>query len=268
MTNTCSASFMPRLHASEALCRYVVSLLVCALSINVAQAQTEELPMRIDGDIGLGSYYTRSIIHGKNAHASVLPYGNFDYGRMFMRIDTLGIKTVKLGYGYLEIAGRFSQDGFNVDASNLHGLANRQTSIPLGLGTLQITPIGAFFINAFHDINKSRGNLFEVIYVAELATPQVSFYPLAGAEHQSSEYVRYYYGISAQEATTSQYAAYQPTGAFNPLLGLMIDTKLTEEYHLNFYLRRKWLGQSIQSSPIVSRSSMDTGFIALSYRFK
>jgi MipA family protein len=253
---------------SEILRRFMFFFLINTSFGGMAQAQTEELPLRIDGDIGLGSYYTRSIIHGKTDQVSILPYGNFDYGRIFMRIDTLGIKTMKLGYGYLEIAGRISQDGFNADVINLHGLDNRQTSIPLGLGTLQITPIGAFFINAFHDINKSRGNLFEVIYVAELDTPQVTFYPLAGAEYQSKEYVRYYYGITAQEASASQYPAYQPTGAFNPLLGLMIDARLTEEYHLNFYLRRKWLGNAIQSSPIVGQKFMDTGFIALSYRFE
>src|ERR1039457_2612759 len=268
MTNTGSASFIQRLRISEILRRFMLGFLISTLFGGMARAQTEELPLHIDGDIGLGSYYTRSIIHGKTDQVSVLPYGNFDYGRIFMRIDTLGIKTMKLGYGYLEIAGRFSQDGFNADVINLHGLGNRQTSIPLGLGTLQITPIGALFINAFHDINKSKGNLFEVIYVAELDTPQVTFYPLAGAEYQSKEYVRYYYGISAHEAAISQYAAYQPTGAFNPLLGLMIDAKLTEEYHLNFYLRRKWLGNAIQSSPIVGQRIMDTGFIALSYRFE
>jgi outer membrane protein len=256
------------MHTSEILRRFMLFFLINTSFGGIALAQTEELPLRIDGDIGLGSYYTRSIIHGKTNQVSILPYGNFDYGRIFMRIDTLGIKTMKLGYGYLEIAGRISQDGFNTDVINLHGLDNRQTSIPLGLGTLQITPIGAFFINAFHDINKSKGNLFEVIYVAELDTPQVTFYPLAGAEYQSKEYVRYYYGITAQEASSSQYPAYQPTGAFNPLLGLMIDARLTEEYHLNFYLRRKWLGNAIQSSPIVGQKFMDTGFIALSYRFE
>lgn len=248
--------------------RFKAVLLLGTGLAGIAQAQTEELPLRMDGDVGLGSYYTRSIIHGKNAHASVLPYGNFDYGRMFVRIDTLGIKTMKLGYGYLEIAGRDTMDGFSADAVRLRGLNKRRSSLPVGLGTLQITPIGAFFVNAFHDINKSHGNLFETIYVAELDTPQLVFYPLAGAEYQSAEYVRYYYGISAQEATTSQYAVYQPNGSFNPMLGLMIDATLTREYHLNFYLRRKWLGQSIQSSPIVGRGTMDTGFIALSYRFK
>ena len=268
MTNTGSASFIQRLHTNEILCRFMLGFLISILFGGMARAQTDESPLHIDGDIGLGSYYTQSIIRGKTDQTDILPYGNFDYGRIFMRIDTLGIKTIKLGYGYLEIAARFSQDGFNAGVNNLHGLGNRQTSIPLGLGTLQITPIGAFFINAFHDINKSRGNLFETIYVAELDTQQVTFYPLAGTEYQSKEYVRYYYGISAQEAAISQYATYEPAGAFNPLLGLMIDAKLTEEYHLNFYLRRKWLGNAIQSSPIVGQRIMDTGFIALSYRFE
>jgi outer membrane protein len=263
---TGSAPFLK--HLNKLLHHFLIGLLISTLFRGTAQADSEELPMRIDGDIGLGSYYTRSIIHGKADQVSVLPYGNFDYGRMFMRIDTLGIKTIKMGYGYLEIAGRFSQDGFNADVSNLRGLANRQTSIPLGLGSLQITPIGAFFINAFHDISKSKGNLFEVIYVAELNTTRVSFYPMAGAEYQSGEYLRYYYGITAQEATTSHYATYQPAGALNTLLGVMIDAKLTEKYHLNFYLRRKWLGNAIQSSPIIDKGTMDNGFVALSYRFE
>lgn len=243
---------------------FLISLSLCGRG----QAQTEELPLRIDGDIGLASYYTSSIIRGNTDHAQILPYGNFDYGRFFMRIDTLGIRTLKLGYGYLEIAARFSQDGFSAGANNLNGIGDRHTSIPLGMGSMQITPIGAFFINAFHDINKSGGNLLEAIYVAELDTPQVTFYPLAGAEYQSSNYVRYYYGISSQEAALSQYAAYQPNGAFNPLLGLMIDARLTDEYHLNFYLRRKWLDNAIQSAPIVDQRTMDTAFVALSYRYQ
>ncbi len=266
MANTCPTTFARRI--GKLLRRIVPGLLIITLSGAIAQAQSEELPQRIDGDIGLGSYYTRSIIRGKTDQVAVLPYGYFDYGRMFMRIDTLGIKTIKVGYGYLEIAGRIRQDGFNADVTSLQGLANRQTSIPLGLGTMQVTPLGAFFINAFHDFNKSNGNLFEVIYVGKLETPQLTFYPLAGGEYQSGEFLRYYYGISAQEAAISQYPAYQPSGALNPLIGLMIDAKLTEEYHLNLYLRRKWLGNAIQSSPIVEQGIMDTGFVALSYRFK
>lgn len=242
------------------------------LSIGTASAQTqtgaEEFPLRVEGDVGLGGYYTRSIIRGKAEPAYVLPYGYFDYGRMFARIDTLGVKTVKMGYGYLELVGRVSLDGFKTDTASLQGLTERKNSIPLGIGTFQETPVGAFFVNAFHDVNKSQGNLFEVIYVGELTAPRVTFYPQIGAEYLSKQYVSYYYGVSAQEATTSQYGAYHPGGALNPFLATLIDAKITEKWHLNFYLRHKWLANSIHDSPIVGRKGMDTAFVALSYRFK
>lgn len=261
-----SASFAQRLRLRGICNRFVSGFLISLVLGGIAQA--EEFPSNIDGDIGLGVFYTSRIVRGKANQTSVLPYAYFSYDRAFIRLDTLGVKTWKFGYGYLEIVGRYNQDGFDADTSSLTGLKNRQTSIPLGIGTMQVTPIGAFFIDAFHDANKSGGNLLEVIYVGELDVSWLKFYPLLGAEYRSKEYVRYYYGISPQEAANSQYAAYQPAGAFNPLIGLMMDARLTEEYHLNFYLRRKWLGSSIHASPIVNQKFMDTGFVALSYRFK
>ena len=185
-----------------------------------------------------------------------------------MRVDTLGLKTSKLGYGYLEITTKFNQDGFNTNGTKLLGLQTRQNSLPLGLGTLQTTSVGAFLVHAYHDINKSGGNLFDMTYVSELDTSRLTFYPLAGAEYQSRNYVSYYYGVSNQEAALSQYAVYQPAGVINPFIGLMCDARLTEKYHLNLYLVRKWLGNAIQSSPIINQSVMDTVFIALSYRFE
>jgi MipA family protein len=257
-------------------CYLIAFVTICGgiglLNIGGASAQTptgaEEFPLRVDGDVGLGAYYTRSIIRGKTEPASVLPYGYFDYGRMFARIDTLGVKTVNLGYGYLELVGRVSLDGFKADTTSLKGLTDRKSSIPLGIGTFQKTPVGAFFINAFHDVNKSEGNLFEAIYVAKVETPRVTFYPQLGAEYLSRQYVGYYYGVSAQEATTSQYGAYRPGGAFNPFLATLIDTKITGDWHLNFYVRHKWLASSIRDSGIVRRNAMDSAFLALSYRFK
>jgi outer membrane protein len=246
---------------------YLLAWLIGMLLIGAAQA-AEEFPQEIEGDIGLGGYFTRSIVRDKGDELSVLPYLDFEYGRLFARVDTLGIKTQKLGYGYLELVGRISQDGFDTNVPGLQGLGKRETSTPLGIGTLQVTPAGGFWINAFHDVNRSRGNLFEVIYGGEFKLAQVTFYPLLGAEFQTGAYVRYYYGISAQEAANSKYALYQPAGSFNDFIGLIADFKLSDEYHLNCYVRRKQLGDAIQHSPIVSKKYQDTGYIALSFRFK
>lgn len=244
--------------------RAMICAMICAMSGGPARAG--EISQRVDGDIGIGTYYTSHIVRGAADQITALPYGNFDYGRLFIRVDTLGIKTAQLGYGYVEITAKFSQDGYN--AGMAHGLGSRPNSIPFGLGTLQTTPVGAFFIHAYHDINQSGGNLFDVIYAGELDTVRLAFYPMAGAEYQSGNYVRYYYGVSSRQSAPGQYPAYQPGGAVNPFLGLMCDARLAEKYYLNLYLSRKWLGNAIQSSPIVNQGVMDSGFVALSYRFE
>jgi outer membrane protein len=144
----------------------------------------------------------------------------------------------------------------------------RESSIPLGIGTLQVTPIGGFMLNAFHDINKSQGDMFEAIYGGRLKLPGVTLYPMFGAEYRSKEYVRYYYGVSAPEAAGSGYAAYDPAGAVNSLIALIAEVRLSDEYYLNLYMRHKLLGDSIRRSPLVDKKYLDTGYIALSYRFK
>ena len=248
--------------------RLSLALYAAALLGATAHAAGADFPPALQGDLGLGAYYTRSIVRGVQDSISVLPYGDFEYGRMFARVDTLGIKTAQLGRGYLELVGRVSMDGFSTDTPALRGLKNRETSIPLGIGTLQVTPVGGFLVNYFHDVRQSKGDWAEAIYGGEFGAFGATFYPLLGAEYQSREYVRYYYGVSAQEAAASQYAAYEPAGAVNGLAGLIADIGLGGGYHLNCYVRRKWLGDAIRSSPIVSRSYLDTGYLALSYRFK
>jgi outer membrane protein len=231
-------------------------------------AAAEEFPLKPDGDLGVGAYYTRSVVRGRTESASVLPYANFDYGRMFARIDTFGVKSVKMGYGYLEIAGRVELDGFKADTSSLQGLNDRKNSLPLGIGTLQETPIGAFYVNAFHDFGKSKGNLFDLTYVVSQTYGKVTIYPQIGAEYLSKQYVGYYYGVSTQEAVASRYGYYRPGGAFNPYVAALIEARISDNWNLNFLLRHRWLAKSISGSPIVGRKGADNVFAAVAYRFK
>ena len=248
--------------------RHLSSLLWIPCLLSIAQSNAEEFARRIDGDLGLGSYYTHSIIRDKSDELSILPYLDFDYGRMFARIDTLGINTLPLGKGNLQLVGRISQDGFSTRTANLRGIENRETPIPVGIGTLQITPLGGFVVNAFHDIRRSQGHLIEAIYGGEFELPRVTFYPMAGIEYESGKYVRYYYGISTDEAANSQFFAYNPAGTLNKFLGLISEVRLNDTYHLNCHFRRKWLGEAIQNSPIVSQKYQDSAYFSISYRFK
>ena len=228
------------------------------------QPAQNDFPDHISGDIGVGLYRTERNYHGKSDKTQVLPYAYFDYGRFFARMDTFGIKTIKLGYGYLELSGRVTFD--SVDAQR--GLNSRANSVPLGIGTMQETPFGAFFLNAFYDINKSHGSLFEAIYAAQIDLGKTRIYPQAGIERRSASYSDYYYGVTAAESASGGLRAYQAGASTNPILGLTIDMPLTDNWVANLTLRRKWLGSGIANSPIVNHSTENTGVLAVNYRFK
>lgn len=239
-----------------------------SLVASLAFAGEDTLSDRLTGDLGVGLYDTLNIVRGDEDSLRVLPYAYLDYGRLFARIDTLGIKTVKMGYGYLELLGRVNFDGFDTGVPELQGLDKRSNSIPLGIGTFQKTPVGGFFLNGFHDVNDSGGNLFEAIYATRLTLGPVAFYPQVGIEYRDSRYVQYYYGVSQAEAVASGYPQYTPGGAFNPLAVLQVEVPVYGNVFLNLYWRHKWLDGSIKGSPLVVKGAADTGFVALSYRFK
>lgn len=238
------------------------------LSAGQASAQPSPLAGRLVGDVGGAVYATQGIIRSKGTDTTALPYGFFDYGRFFARVDTLGVKALPFGDGYLELVGRVSTDGWRADSAALRGLADRKTPIPLGIGTFQRTPYGAFILNAFVDANKSRGALLEAIYAAEFKVGRAAFYPQLGVEHRSARYSNYFYGVSSAESAASGYAAYNAGASTTPLLGLGVDVPLGGPWVINMQLRRKWLDSAVYNSPLVSRRTQDTGLIALSYRFQ
>lgn len=231
-------------------------------------AQVAPLTDKLTGDVGAGAFLTQSVIRSKDGKASVLPYGFFDYGRFFARVDTLGLKTVQLGSGYLELAGRVSQDGWRADTAALAGLSERKTSIPLGLGTFQKTPYGGFFLNAFVDANKSHGALLDATYAAQFKLGNWAFYPQLGLEYRNAKYNNYFYGVTPAESAASGYAAYNAGASTTPMLGLAADVSLGEPWVLSLQLRHKWLASAVYNSPLVSRKTQDSGFVAVSYRFK
>jgi outer membrane protein len=255
--------------------KFLTSLAAIALSISVHAADLEpidvpnSLPDRIVGDIGAAVYTSNMHIGTEGTQSLVLPYAFFDYKRFFVRIDEIGIKTFELGDGYLELIGKIDLNTYKVN-SPLNGASiNRNDPIPLGIGTYQETPIGGFFANAYHDFGKSQGALYELLYFAEVETfKNVVVYPEFGIERQSSQYANYYYGMNTAEAGATGYNAYTAPATNNLIAGFMIEIPVVDNWYVNLYGRRKWLGNGINNSPVMNRSFQDNIFAALAYRFK
>lgn len=231
-----------------------------------ASAAEEEFTDRIKGDLGIGVFHSDRNLLDKKSFNSVHPYAYFDYGRFFARLDTFGVKTAKLGNGYLELAARVTFDTMNSE----RGLNRRSGAVPLGIGTYQETSVGAFFLNAFYDVNQSRGSLLEAIYAAEFTVANVTFYPQIGVERRSANYNNYFYGVSAAEAANSRhhFSTYQAGAAINPMLGLSAEYALNKDWVVNLTMRRKWLSAAISDSPIVRRHTENLAIAVLAYHFK
>ena len=258
-------SFVFSVQALVATAVFYAALLGCSSVF----AQADPINDKLAGDVGLAAYVTQSVIRGKGNDTTVLPYLFADYGKFFARIDTFGLKTVPLGYGYLELIGRVSVEGWRANTAALGGLKDRKTPLPLGVGTFQQTPYGGLIVNAFVDANKSRGTLIEATYVAEFKLGGASIFPQLGIEHRSAKYSNYLYGVSSADTLASGYATYNAAAASTPILGLGIDVPLGDSpWVINVELRRKWLSSSISNSPLVVRKTQDNAWLALSYRFK
>jgi MipA family protein len=250
-----------------------ITALLIATAIHIPAYALDDipdaLPDRIVGDIGAAVYTSNLHIGTEGTQSLALPYASFDYQRFFARIDEVGIKTFKMGYGYFEVIGKINLDTYKVKSSINGNSINRSDPIPLGLGTFQETPIGGFFVNAYHDFGKSKGALYEFLYFAEIETyKKVILYPQIGIERQSSQYANYYYGISPGESTATGYGAYSAPATNNLLAGLMVEIPVVDNWYINVYGRRKWMGGGINNSPVMNRSFQDNVLMALAYRFK
>ncbi|MBU3576580.1 MipA/OmpV family protein [Polynucleobacter sp. UK-Kesae-W10] len=255
--------------------RLILKILLCfttlilPLSVSAADDVPDGLPDHIVGDIGVAVYTSNLHIGTEGTQSLVLPYAFFDYERFFVRIDEVGIKTFKMGYGYLEVIGKINLDSYKVKSPINGSSINRSDPIPLGIGTFQETPIGGIFLNAYHDFGKSKGALYEFLYFAELETyKKVVVYPQVGVERQSSQYANYYYGISPGESNLTGYNAYTAPATTNLLAGLMVEIPVVDNWYINIYGKRKWMGNGVNNSPVMNRSFQDNIFAALAYRFK
>lgn len=242
--------FSPSLRAGAA------AIAVSFLLVNTASAAGPQLT----GDLGMGVTWSESQIRGARDQTDALPYLNLEYGPAFARIDTFGAKVLPAAYGHLEIVGQYRGDGYAAG-----DLGKRHDSVPAGIGTLQITPIGAFNVHVLHDFGKSSGTLLQARYLAELQFGRVTVYPEVGVEYQSSGYTRYYF--APNEAEAARLRSYEPGSAVNLFSGAMIETRITQHWHVHLYVRRSVMDDAIADSPLVSRKGRSSALLALAYRF-
>jgi outer membrane protein len=232
-------------------------LALTGASISVSAETSGEF--NLIGDVGVASYRTPAITRSNQKNDAVLPYVYADYGNWYARVDTFGYKMTPIGAGHVEIATRISFEDYQpINA----GIDRRSRPKPLGLGTFQETPYGAFFLYAFRDVT-SDGTLLDASYAAEFVVGNFHFYPQLGVEQRSQKYVGKLYGVDATEAQRSGLTAYSPKSSTSPNAAIAAEYPFADHLKLTVQVRKRYLDKAIQDSPLVNAKQQTSGFVAV-----
>jgi outer membrane protein len=231
--------------------------------VHGAMAQ-EAFPDRFIGEAGGMLVGAQPLVRGRTGTVTALPYVYGDWGRFYARVDTLGIKTLTLGQGHLELAARISTEGFKARDTAFPSVGDRSAPVPLGLGTFQRTSVGGLFAYALHD-PQSGGQLLELTWAGRVPLGTATLYPQLGLEHRSAAYVQHLYGVSAAQAAASGLSAYQAGASTVPVVSLNAAVPLKGPWALQLQMRYRRWDDAVRQSPLVERSSQLSGYVALTH---
>jgi outer membrane protein len=192
---------------------------------------------------------------------------NFSVGSSGAHYRLLGSDDTPLNlYATLTSVG---SDFKSKDSTFFAGMKDRDMSIDLGISAVyRVGDAGELSATLLHDVAGAyKGFFADVSYshAIELGDYAV-LTPSAGLSFLSKDYVDYYYGVRANEATTAR-AAYKGESTVTPYVGYDIMVPVSDQWSLFHSTSYAWLGSEIKNSSIVDRDNAWATTLGVAYTF-
>lgn len=248
-------------------------VLIVALTPSRAGADSGEgvTTKTLDGYIGAGARATSKYTGGAGGRTSAVPLLQFDYKEIFyVYLDRVGVRfwgsdDRKMALG-IAAEPRF---GFHAtDGPRLQGMATRRDRIEGGPSFEWELPGVALNIAYFTDWTGAGGGqslrFYLIRQLIDSSHWDISAY--AGFQRDSTDTVRYYFGVPADEATPDR-PLYRPGASLNPNVGVNGAYKFGNRYALLFGADALFLGAAAADSPIVERKRELTAYLGVGLVF-
>jgi outer membrane protein len=206
---------------------------------------------------------------GIDSKVEVLPMVTFQ--NRWVRVMGPGVE-LKLGsagpVAFGLTASYMLRDGYSAsDSPFLAGMAKREASVWLGAKAMvrgEIADLSAEW--SADGMGNSHGQKFRLGVQRRFALGHLGLTPRLAATWQNRHFVRYYYGVEADEALAGR-PAYAPGATVNTEVGLRLDYRLTLRQMAFADLGLTTLGSAARNSPIVARGSVPEVRLGWLYRF-
>lgn len=155
------------------------------------------------------------------------------------------------------------------DSTFFAGMKDRDMSVDLGISAVyRVGDAGELSASLLHDVAGAyKGFFADVSYshAIELGSFAV-LSPSAGLSFLSKDYVDYYYGVRANEATATR-AAYKGEATVTPYVGYDVIVPVSDQWNLFHSTSYSWLGSKIKKSSIVDRDNAWATTLGVAYTF-
>lgn len=273
--------FSKRLRPSLTL-RIARTLLACVAlaGLTAPLAATAAAPGDDDDDheskwgLGLGALSEQAPYAGMDRENKALPLIYYENRWFHVLGPTAELKLPRLGISDSQhidfrLVVKYDGSGYEPgDAPILNGMAERKGGAWAGAKVAWHSPFATVEHEWMADVSgNSKGQRFGVsVQKSWRLGQQVMIAPRLGATWLDKQYVDYYFGVRANEATASR-VAYSPKATVNTELAVR-GTYLMDPHHSFFVdVGATRLGQSIKDSPLVDRSTENRVVLGYLYRF-
>jgi len=247
--------------------KYILILLLLLSSLNAAD-EKQKLT------IGFGPYIQTQPYENVDNIVLPSPVIFYDDGLFYVRWSRagmyfLGDKQDDYMWGFSITAQPRTYSFKASDSTTLTGLDEREATWEGGLAFSATYKKAYIEIMALYDLlGRYDSWMIKTEIGYDIKLSDFSFYPSVIIGYQPDEFVNYYYGISAKEATTSAYNKYSAKAGYQFGIQTYIKYPFTDKLSALVNVRADKIPDNAAKSPIVNRDYIYSGLVSLIYTFQ
>ncbi|MBE0377932.1 MipA/OmpV family protein [Pseudoalteromonas prydzensis] len=233
------------------------------------------------------------VASSKNITSVILPKFSYYGERWYVDNFALGYSLIETDRYYIDIAGRFNDDGFFFKLDGIDKLFatsivtdNHKTPIHGSAPTKTLTPIErnlSYLAGLSSGLKLPGDSWLELALLQDITgvhnghEVQINGYKSvevlgglfgfeAGANYKSSDLIEYYYTIAPTEALT-RLTKYELQSAINYHFKLAYEYPINEQLSVDLQLKHTWLDRELAKNPIINENGYFSGFAGVTYHF-
>jgi outer membrane protein len=242
--------------------------ITCSTAVLAQNSASDAKPSQSEWSLGAGVVTQQKVYRDIDRENYVLPLVSYENKWVSLSVPKADFKLYSTESLSLRLRARYDSDGYDPDDSSfLTGMDKRKSSIWVGGALLWKNDIANVSAEVLTDsMGNSNGTRAGLKVDHRFGLGAFGLTPSVGVEWFNDNYVDYYYGVRASEATVVR-GVYQGDSTTAVDVGLRLDYSPSVLDTVFLDVSAKRFGSAIEDSPIVEEATQTTVSLGYLYRF-